>query len=301
MSDHTHHHDDEHDPVYFQYEQIDQQQETYVLGMWSFLVTEVLFFGALFMLYIIYRWKFQDDFYLVHEQLNWKLGGLNTAVLLFSSFMVAAAVHYAQKKRKTQQLICLGITLLCAFMFMMVKTKEYGDKWSHHLIPNKAFSYGEHHGGGGELGGQGEHAAVLPNGGKITLASGATNMGGEGASHDEFQYHPGNGTIAPQPREKPAFLKFLDGVFAPLDMPEKEQHGSPEHARLFLSLYFLMTGLHGVHVLVGIIVISALMILTIKKAPTITDYIPTEMVGLYWHFVDLVWIFLYPLFYLIPK
>ncbi len=225
MAGHSQSMDPDAAPVYIQYEDIDQQQESYIVGMWAFLVTEIMFFGALFLIYILYRWNYQTDFYLVHKQLDWVLGGVNTLNLLVSSFFMALAVHFAQKKQTKPQLAMLGLTLVCAFIFLVIKYFEYSSKISHGLFPNANFSYG-----------------MVPG-----------------------------------------------------------QLGDPEHARLFLSLYFAMTGLHGIHVIVGIIIISALMIFTVRKAPTITDYIPTEMVGLYWHFVDLVWIFLYPLFYLIPK
>ncbi len=245
MSAHTHVKEHEGPEVYFQYEDIDQQQESYLLGMWSFLVTEVMFFGALFLIYTIYRWSYHDTFFHAHEQLNWKMGGLNTIILLSSSATVALAVHFAQLGKKKAQLICLGITLLCAFGFLVVKTFEYGAKLDHHLYPNHSFQYGP------------------------------------SAHHEESKWD----TMLP----------------AALQIQAPEQEGNPGHARLFFSLYFTMTGLHGVHVIIGIICFVTLMRLIIKNSPLITDYVPTEMVGLYWHFVDLVWIFLYPLFYLIPR
>ncbi|MBS1708513.1 MAG: cytochrome c oxidase subunit 3 [Armatimonadetes bacterium] len=241
------------DPVYFQYEDIDQQQETYIVGMWAFLVTEVMFFGALFLTYALYRWKYQGDFYHFHEQLSWKLGGINTTILLLSSLTAALAVHFAQKKKTKWQVGMLVLTILCAFGFLGVKTVEYGAKFEHHLFPNKSFVYGE-------------------------------------AAHEAFEKEFGS--------HKPGtFTQIVEK----LDGPEKHQEGNPARARLFFSMYFAMTGLHGVHVVVGIILFTALIYLIVRKAPTITDYIPTEMVCLYWHFVDLVWIFLYPLYYLIPK
>jgi len=225
MSEHVATHDHDGDVVYTQYETIDQQQESYIVGMWSFLVTEVMFFGGLFLVYVLYRWKYADVWAGMSQTLNWQLGGINTAVLLVSSFFVAMAVHYAQKKQTKMQLTMLFLTILCAFGFLVIKYFEY----THKL-----------------------HLGLWP----------------------DWAYH------------------------APMDVI---QPGDEGHSRLFMSLYFAMTGLHGAHVVVGIIAISALMVLTVRKASCITDYVPTEMVGLYWHFVDLVWIFLYPLFYLIPK
>lgn len=246
MSDHGHTHAGDGPEVYFQYEDIDQQQETYVVGMWSFLATEVMFFGAMFLIYTLYRWKFQADFFAAHEQLNWKMGGLNTLVLLFSSVMVAFAVHFAQLGKKVPQLACLFVTLLCAFTFLVVKTYEYGAKFDHHLFPNHTFSFAD------------------PN------------------HHESKSY-------------------WEDALPDVLKVEKHEQEGDAKHARVFYSLYFTMTGLHGLHVVIGIIAITSLMVLIQIKSSLITDYVPTELVGLYWHFVDLVWIFLYPLFYLIPR
>jgi cytochrome c oxidase subunit 3 len=188
--------------------------------MWTFLVTEVMFFGGLFLVYTLYRWKYADVWHTMSTQLDWFLGAVNTTVLLLSSFTVALAVQKAQKRETRAQMWLLFVTILCAVTFLVIKFFEYREKITHNLYPDWNFS-----------------------------------------PHFPVEVGP---------------------------------------AKLYMSLYFAMTGLHGVHVLVGIIVISTLMIMTAKKAPSISDYIPTEMVGLYWHFVDLVWIFLYPLFYLIP-
>lgn len=214
--------------VYEQYEDISQQQETYIVGMWSFLVTEVMMFGALFFTYTLYRWKFGGEFFIYHEELNWQAAGLNTLNLLASSWIMAKAVQAAQREQTRKQIMLLWGVFLCGLIFLVIKAYEWIPKFEHHLVPNNSFIWPPHepHGSGG---------------------------------------------------------------------------GSPEHARLFYSLYFAMTGLHGVHVLIGMICMVVLILMIKKKAKCITDYIPTEMVGLYWHFVDLVWIFLYPLYYLIPK
>ncbi|MFN3728890.1 MAG: cytochrome c oxidase subunit 3 family protein [Fimbriimonadaceae bacterium] len=208
------------DVVYEQYETLEQQQESYVVGMWTFLVTEIMFFGALFLTYTLYRFRYQEDFYLAHKKLDVVLGGINTFNLLISSFFMALAVHFAQLRKKKAQLMCLGVVIACAFIFMGIKYVEYSAKFEKNLFPGPFFDW-----------------------------------------HYE---------------------------------------GSPKVAELFYSLYFAMTGLHGLHVVIGILVIGTLAFLVWKDHPIITDYIPTELVGLYWHFVDIVWIFLFPLFYLIP-
>lgn len=220
MSEHTA--QDSDSPVVFaQYETIEQQQESYVVGMWTFLVTEIMFFGGMFLVYVLYRSQYSAVWADMSMELNYKWGGLNTVILLVSSFFVAMAVRCAQLNRTRAQLNYIGLTIACAFGFLGIKYIEYSDKIKHGLFPDWAF-------------------------------------------------------VAP------------DGIEA-----------GP--ARLFMSLYFAMTGLHGIHVLLGIIVFTVLILMVRAKAPCISDHIPTEMIGLYWHFVDLVWIFLYPLFYLIPK
>lgn len=213
------HHDDR---VYHQFEDYEQQTDSYVVGMWCFVVQEIMFFGALFMAYTLYRWQYQTDFYEAHKTLNVMWGAANTTILLTSSFSMAMAVHFAQLKKVKLQQACLAFTMLCAFAFLFIKLYfEWREKFELHHV-----------------------------------------MGPE--------YH-------------------WTGA------------GSPGHTQLFFSLYFGMTGLHGVHVLAGIIVIGILMFMTYKNYPSVRDYIPTELVGLYWHFVDIVWIFLFPLFYLMPK
>ncbi|MBX3095784.1 MAG: cytochrome c oxidase subunit 3 [Fimbriimonadaceae bacterium] len=218
--------------VYEQFEDIGQQQETYVLGMWSFLVNETMFFAPLFFVYGLYTWKHHADFYLAHALLDWRIGGINTFILLMSSFAVALSVHYAQKGRTRAQLNCLWFTIACAAAFIWIKLQfEWIPKISHGVFPNPEF----------------------------------------------IQNYP--------------HYAMEHGVPA----------ADPYKARLYYSLYFAITGLHALHVAIGIIVFLALIYLIKKKSSLITDYIPTEMVGLYWHFVDLVWIFLYPLFYLMPR
>ncbi len=214
--------------VHHQYEDYEQQSESYIVGMWAFLVTEIMFFGALLFAYALYRWQYQPQFYLLHEDLNWLLGGVNTMVLLFSSLAVALAVRCAMLKNRKGVLGWLTITQLCACGFLVIKYFEWHHKYEIGVWLGDGFKWPSH----------GSHAESVP-----------ANI-----------------------------------------------------AQLFYSLYYAMTGLHGFHVIIGILVIGALMYKWYKRDPMVTrDYIPTELVGLYWHFVDLVWIFLYPLFYLMPR
>lgn len=211
------------DALCHQFNDMEQQTDSYLVGMWVFLAQEVMFFGALFVTFTLYRWNYQLDFWRAHEHLDVMMGGVNTMVLLASSFFVVMAVQGAQKHNRSQVLTWLTLTQICAFIFLIIKTFEYMSKFEAHLYPGVGFTTDAHHVGGANL----------------------------------------------------------------------------NHAQIFYGLYFGMTGLHAVHIIVGIIVIGALMYLWAKRAKSVTrDFVYTEMVGLYWHFVDLVWIFLFPLFYL---
>ncbi len=219
MSAHDTHHDH---PLHLnhQFENMEQQNDSYILGMWVFLCTEILFFGGLFTAFIVYHKMYPEAFFEAHHELSIMLGGINTTILLFSSFTIALAVRAAALGRWKAQLGLMGITLACAFGFMVVKAIEYTEKYNHHLIPGPKFHFETAH-----------------------------------------------------------------------------EHG----AQIFFSLYFAMTGLHGIHVLIGIIACLILMYMTWKNRNKPQDFMPIEMFGLYWHFVDIVWIFLYPLLYLIGK
>ena len=223
----THDHDHHVEGLHHQFEDIEQQNETYLVGMWSFLVSEVMFFGAMFLAYSLYRWKYQADFHAVHENLSVLWGGTNTTILLISSFTMVMGVHFAQLRKGKLVQRMLEVTILCAVAFLAIKfTQEWPAKAQEHLVPGMNF-----------------------------------------------------GTI------------------------KEALHGAnPRPAELFFSLYFAMTGFHALHIIVGILLLGYLRHMWAKEHPLVTkDYVPTELIGLYWHFVDLVWIFLFPLFYLIPR
>lgn len=233
---HDAHGHDDHGPLHHQFEDMEQQNESYIVGMWTFLVTEVMFFGVLFFMYTLYRLNYQEDFWIAHEHLSIPMGAFNTVVLLASSYTMVMAVHCAQLKQRTFVLINLAITIACACIFLGVKYFEYASKITDGLMPGAGFATSPI--------AAGFHNPTLENGYTINM----------------------------------------------------------NHAQLFYGLYFGMTGLHAVHIIVGILVIGALASLWYRRAKSVTeDYVPTELVGLYWHFVDLVWIFLFPLMYLMPK
>jgi len=204
-----------------QFETPAQQKETSTLGMWIFLVTEIMFFGGLFMAYAIYRREFASVFALASNTLNVVIGAVNTAVLICSSFTMVLAVRSAQIGSRKALIIFLILTILLGGVFLGIKGYEWYEKFEEHHVPGPTFH--------------------LEN----TTAQGP--------------------------------------------------------AQLFFSLYFTMTGLHALHMVVG----EGLMLFLLWEAYrgkfTPTYYTPVDIGGLYWHFVDIIWIYLFPLLYLIAR
>jgi cytochrome c oxidase subunit 3 len=130
-----------HGEVFHQFETVSQQNETYIVGMWVFLVTEVMFFGALFAAYMVYRWMYPDVFFAGHKALNVTLGFINTTVLLTSSLFMALAVRSAQLKNRKLQLVFLGLVIACAMAFLVIKGFEYTEKLQHHHVPGATFHW----------------------------------------------------------------------------------------------------------------------------------------------------------------
>jgi len=263
-----------------QFEDLDQQNECYIVGMWSFLVTEVMFFGALFAAYLVYRVLYFDAYLSAHHFFSIPMGFANTLVLLTSSLCMALAVNAAQHGKRKVVIGYLTVTTLMACVFLVVKYFEYSAKFHEKLWPGGGFDYAyalKYY--------EEEH-----KGEKIEYLTGRTEMPIEEA------YTPAS---APVPEGQPAAGRLI---------PKNELTANPwlsqfealsNHAQLFLCIYFIMTGLHGIHVIIGIICMLVLIYLSSRKHESVEDFMPTEMVGLYWHFVDIVWIFLFPLMYLI--
>jgi cytochrome c oxidase subunit 3 len=205
------------------FEDMEQQQEAGNLGMWVFLVTEILFFGGLFAAYAIYRSLYFPGFEAGSRLLDVKLGATNTAVLLGSSLTMALAVRAAQMGKRKALIIFLLLTMALGAVFLGIKFDEYAQKWHHHLVPGLRF--------------------------------------------DPDEPIPGN---------------------APL--------GSVE---MFFLFYFFMTGLHALHMIIGFGIMTAVTIQAWRRKFSPGYYAPVEVSGLYWHFVDIIWIFLFPLLYLI--
>jgi cytochrome c oxidase subunit III len=209
-----------HPALAHQFDSLEQQTEAATLGMWVFLVTEVLFFGGLFLTYAVYRAFYSAAFSAASHELDVLLGGINTAVLITSSLTMALAVHAAQLGQRRLLMTMLVLTMVLGAVFLGIKGFEYDHKFAEHHVPGATFEFEMEH----------------------------------------FR-----------------------------------------HAQIFFSLYFLMTGLHAVHMVIGIGVLLVMWVWAWRGRITAEYSAPIEISGLYWHFVDIVWIFLFPLLYLIGR
>ena len=187
------------------------------VGLWLFLLSEVLLFGGMFILYAMYRYKFPADFHAGSSELSRFDGTLNTLVLLTSSLTVVVALHSLHVKRnRVRAAIFIAATIALGLTFLVVKSFEWTAKFEHGLYPDAKFLLTQPHG-------------------------------------------------------------FI----------------------LFFGLYFMMTGLHALHVIVGMVVLSFVLSFVLRGKVHADRINIMENGALYWHLVDIIWIFLFPLFYLI--
>lgn len=270
------------------YRSLQQQYDAGKLGMWLFLVTEILLFGGLFCAYAVYRASHPEVFVYAHRFLDKTLGGINTIVLICSSLTMAWAVRAAQLGNRRQLAILLSATLLFACAFLGIKAVEYEHKWKHGLLWGKRYQPVEHVGQDAHSDqahardvGEGSHAGVGP--------------APAGSGHAEPAPAGAPTTTLPGPGTPPAGL-------APPGAAEAAAHAGaqvPRNVHLFFGIYFVMTGLHGLHVIAGMVVIVWLLRRTLKGEFGDGYFTPVDLGGLYWHLVDLIWIYLFPLLYLI--
>ena len=248
-------------PPYLQhhFDTPEQQFDAGKMGLWLFLATEILLFGGLFCAYAIYRANHPEIFVYAHQYLDKVLGGTNTVILLCSSLTMAWAVRASQLGQRKLLIAMLSLTLLGACGFLGIKYVEYKAKWEHGLLPGTHFAPHEH--------------AEAPA--------------------------PAAPAAPPSATFKPS-AAGPSGTVRHEAQAETESHGKrPSNTQIFFGIYFLMTGLHGLHVLAGMGAIIWVLIRSIKGHFSPEYYTPVDFVGLYWHLVDLIWIFLFPLLYLI--
>lgn len=294
-----------------------QQFESAKLGMWLFLGTEILFFGALFAMYTILRANDPEVFSYASQYLNTMLGGVNTAVLILSSLTMASAVHFAQRSRKTLMLICLWLTLAGAVGFLVIKYFEYEHKIHVNLIWGPTFYEPVDHAEAVVVGDTGhiatiaeenalakahEDALLTEEAAESLPANSAPRLAPtpavDAASVVPTAIGPG-GLSAIKPEEKIAAERATAGHIEHSGKPHLEDSALPVNTHKFFAIYYAMTGLHGIHVVIGIAMLGWLILRGMKGHFNSKYFAPVDLGGLYWHIVDLVWIFLFPLFYLI--
>jgi cytochrome c oxidase subunit 3 len=247
------------------FDNVEQQAESGKLGMWIFLSTEILLFGGLFCAYAVYRANHPEIFLYAHRYLNKLLGAINTGVLICSSFTVAWAVRCAQLGRKKALVRLLAATIVLAGCFLGIKYIEYHQKWREGLLWGKEFH------------------AELPK----PPAPVATPQ-------PEPVANPNERSLIPPAAQGPA------GLAKPGERSLVESSGAPpSDVQVFFAVYFLMTGLHAIHVIAGMILLSWLLMRARRGEFGPAYFAPVDLGGLYWHLVDIIWIFLFPLLYLI--
>lgn len=223
---------------------MEQQRESTTLGMWIFLVTEIMFFGGLFTAYLIYRTAHPDVWELGSEHMEFWLGTINTVILLTSSFFVAMSVHFAQRGMLKITALLLFLTVLSGFGFLGIKAVEYHNHYVEGTVPGRWWNVQK-------------------------------LQDSERKKYEE--------ELKKNPHAKAPTMQV------------------PNELQLFFYIYFVMTGLHALHVTIGIGLLFMIGLWSWQGKYTAEYHNPVHISGLYWHFVDLVWIFLYPLLYLIAN
>ena len=200
----------------------EQQYDACVLGMWAFLVSEVMFFGGAIAVYMIYRWQTPMAFAYASQELSAPLGTFNTFILLTSSLTVALGVRYAHTGESRKVGWMLISTIVLGAIFLGIKAYEYYTKFEHNLAPL-------------------------------------------------------------------------------LNLPFDYAGPDPGPTKIFFGLYFGMTGIHALHMIIGVVLMAMFIPAAFRNEYRDGNSLGVEVIGLYWHFVDLVWIFLFPLLYLVDR
>jgi cytochrome c oxidase subunit 3 len=279
----------------------EQQYQSGKLGMWMFLATEILLFGGLFCAYSIYRAHHPEIFVYGHQFLDKKLGAVNTLVLIASSFTMAWAVRCAQLGDKRKLVALLTITLICGGVFLSIKKVEYEQKWKHGLLWGKRYHptvHVEGHGGampGGET--EAGHEAGAAAGPQGAAESGAAAQEPAPRVSDTTDLERAGLREKVEPSKIPPAATGPAGLTSGAKAPPAEPE--PHNVQIFFSIYFAMTGLHGLHVIAGMIAIGWVLFRSTRGEFGPEYFTPVDLVGLYWHLVDLIWIYLFPLLYLI--
>lgn len=282
-----------HDPnLAHHWDNMDQQIEAGKFGMWLFLATEVLLFAGLFCAYAVYRSNHPEVFLNGEKYLSKMWGGINTIILLLSSFTVALAVRAASMGDRSKTVLFLALTVVGALGFLGVKTVEYSDKFAHGTLWGAKYHPHTEHAAG-------EHAAA--HGAATPALAPEVDPGYTPRNpwEENRTLADGGKSLIPAP-PMVQNLPTIDGRVTPEAAAEGTAHERQQtYDHIFFGIYFVMTGLHGLHVIIGMIAIIWVMIRAHRGDFTKRYYLPVDLVGLYWHLVDLIWIYLFPLLYLI--
>jgi len=302
---HDAHGDHHHDPdLAHHFDSLAQQFDSAKLGIWLFLATEVLFFGGLFVAYAILRMRHPEVFSYASHYLNTMMGGINTCVLILSSLTMALAVRCAQLNQRKGLILCLVLTFMGAVGFLVIKYFEYSHKIHENLVWGTKF-YVPPHDAEGEAEAKLLKTAPPAPGSAITVANPAN------FAIPDLAAKPAVDASAVKPASTgPTGVAHAGGAPAEEShaeaaeehagaMPHLEDPSMPPNTHLFFAIYYAMTGLHGVHVVVGMIVLAWLTWRAVRGDFSSRNFTAVDTGGLYWHIVDLIWIFLFPLFYLI--
>ena len=296
--DHEHYHPP---GLQHQFEDMKQQEESVSIGMWMFLSQEIMFFGGLFTAYLVFRSRFPMAFAAGSNHLDAFWGGLNTIVLIVSSLTMALTVYYAQKGDRMKQVVLIVLTMFFGAVFLGVKAVEYTDKYNHGLVPVTGLN--RHAPATGET----THAVTDVPGSKPAATEGGhaaaaehvyANPRGEFQWTDTSLVHLALEEQAADPKGTYLTTAEKIGYFS---NGQVDANKFRDKVRIFFWIYFVMTGLHALHMIIGLGLMTWLGWKAWRGTFGPDYYMPVEMSGLYWHFVDIVWIFLFPLLYLLGR
>ncbi len=281
MAEHTH--DDKYHPpgLQHQFEDMDQQMDSVTIGMWTFLAQEIMFFGGLFTVYLVFRSKYPMAFAAGSNHLDPFWGGLNTIVLIVSSLTMALTVYYARKGNRSLQVGLIILTMLFGSVFLGVKAVEYSGKWEKGQVPVDGWN--KHSKKAKKDKKPNPHGKFVISDTDIQLVKDYENILTDSEKIGYFDSYKYNAegkieTVGEINREK------LKGKI-----------------QIFFWIYFVMTGLHALHMIIGLGIMLWLLYKAWRSTYSADYYSPVEIAGLYWHFVDIVWIFLFPLLYLLGR
>ena len=274
-----------------------QQFESAKLGMSYFLAAEIMLFSVLFCLYAVYRNTYPEVIASGRETLDVTLGALGAVALLLSSLTVALALRAAQRDRQRSVVLYLASTLVFACVFVGVQSVEYRDharagrSWGERFyeVPESARTQLE----------GGERAVQPPDQGGAAEGGEPLSAGGSPANDTGTETTPR--WVGPSAAAAPAGMasQAAEVVVEAPPVHHLLDPDLPENAHVFFTIYFAMTGIHGLHVLIAMLVLSVMLSQAVMGWYSSRNHIPVHLFGQFWHFLVIVWLFLFPLIYLV--